>query len=46
VGQYLIVTFGGEMFSVTPLSLYSWIVIIAITSPVLLVGEIIRFFKK
>ena len=46
VGQYLIVTFGGEMFSVTPLSLYSWIVIIAITSPVLLAGELIRFFKK
>lgn len=46
VGQYLIVTFGGEMFNVTPLSLHSWIVIIAITSPVLLVGEIIRFFKK
>lgn len=46
VGQYLIVTFGGEMFNVTPLSLHSWIVIMAITSPVLLVGEIIRFFKK
>ena len=46
VGQYLIVTFGGEMFNVTPLSLYSWMVIIAITSPVLLVGELIRFFKK
>lgn len=46
VGQYLIVTFGGEMFNVTPLSLHSWIVIIAITSPVLLVGEIVRFFKK
>lgn len=46
VGQYLIVTFGGEMFNVTPLSLHSWIVIIAITSPVLLIGEVIRFFKK
>ncbi|MBE6303969.1 MAG: calcium-translocating P-type ATPase, PMCA-type [Bacteroidales bacterium] len=46
IGQYLIVTFGGEMFNVTPLSLHSWIVIIAITSPVLFIGEIIRFFKK
>jgi Ca2+-transporting ATPase len=46
IGQYLIVTFGGEMFNVTPLSLHSWIVIIAITSPVLLLGETIRFFKK
>ena len=46
IGQYLIVTFGGEMFNVTPLSLHSWIVIMAITSPVLLIGEIIRFFKK
>ena len=46
VGQYLIVTFGGEMFNVTALSLHSWIVIIAITSPVLLLGEAIRFFKK
>ena len=46
IGQYLIVTFGGEMFNVTPLSLHSWIVIVAITSPVLLVGELIRVFKK
>jgi Ca2+-transporting ATPase len=46
IGQYLIVTFGGEMFNVTPLSLHSWIVIMAITSPVLLIGEIIRLFKK
>lgn len=46
IGQYLIVTFGGEMFNVTPLSLHSWIVITVITSPVLLLGEAIRFFKK
>ncbi len=46
VGQYLIVTFGGEMFNVTPLSPKSWLTIIAITSPVLLIGEIIRLFKK
>jgi Ca2+-transporting ATPase len=46
IGQYLIVTYGGEMFNVTPLSLHNWIIIIAITSPVLLIGELIRFFKK
>ena len=46
VGQYLIVTFGGEMFNVTPLSLNSWFAIFAMTSPVLLVGELIRLFKK
>ena len=46
IGQYLIVTFGGEMFNVTPLSLHNWIIIIAITSSVLLIGELIRFFKK
>ncbi len=46
VGQYFIVTFGGEMFNVTPLSLHSWLVILAITSPVLLVGELLRLFKK
>ena len=46
VGQYLIVTFGGEMFNVAPLSLHSWLVILAVSSPVLLVGELIRLFKK
>jgi hypothetical protein len=34
------------MFNVTPLSLHSWLVILAITSPVLLVGELLRLFKK
>ena len=46
VGQYLIVTFGGEMFNVTPLSLHSWLVIILITAPVLFIGEIIRLLAK
>ena len=46
IGQYLIVTFGGEMFNVTPLSLHSWLVIIAITSPVLWIGEIARFIIR
>ena len=45
-GQFLIVTFGGEMFSVEPLSMVSWAVIIASTSLVLWVGEIIRLFNR
>lgn len=50
VGQLIIVTFGGEMFSVTPLSATDWWQIILATSVVLWVGEILRaitrLFKK
>lgn len=46
IGQYLIVTFGGEMFNVTPLSLHSWLVIIVITSPVLWIGELARIIVR
>ncbi|MBR5150705.1 MAG: calcium-translocating P-type ATPase, PMCA-type [Bacteroidaceae bacterium] len=46
VGQYLIVTFGGEMFNVTPLSFDSWFEIIVMTSPVLWIGELIRLFTR
>lgn len=42
VGQILIVTFGGEMFEVTPLSLGEWIHIFAATSVILWVGELGR----
>ena len=45
VGQWLIVTFGGEMFRTVPLSLTEWLVIIGATSIVLWVGEIWRAFK-
>ena len=45
-GQYLIVTFGGTMFSVTPLSMNSWLTIIASTSLVLWIPEIIRLTKR
>jgi Ca2+-transporting ATPase len=41
-GQYCIVTFGGEMFNVVPLTLKDWGIIIAATSPVLWIGEIKR----
>ena len=46
LGQFLIVTFGGAMFNVVPLSAESWGVIIASTSLVLWVGELIRLIGK
>lgn len=46
LGQFLIVTFGGKMFNVKPLSLVSWLVIIVSTSLVLWVGEVIRLFTR
>ena len=46
IGQILIVTFGGEMFNVTPLKVVDWVIIIAVTSLVLWVGELFRLFKK
>ena len=46
VGQWLIVTLGGEMFRTVPLSLTEWLVIIGATSIVLWVGEIWRAFKR
>jgi len=46
VGQWLIVTFGGKMFRTEPLSLQTWLTIIAATSPVLVVGELYRMVKR
>ena len=46
VGQWIIVTFGGEMFRTTPLSLHEWLFIIGSTSVVLWVGELWRAFKR
>lgn len=46
VGQWIIVTFGGEMFRTTPLSLHEWLLIIGLTSVVLWAGELWRTFKR
>lgn len=46
VGQWIIVTFGGEMFRTTPLSLHEWLLIIVSTSVVLWAGELWRAFKR
>ena len=46
VGQIVIVTIGGKMFSVTPLSATDWIITIVLTSVVLWCGEIKRILTK
>jgi len=46
IGQYLIVTFGGEMFNVVPLSLKNWGIIIGSSSLVLWIGEIARGISR
>lgn len=46
VGQVLIVSFGGVMFNVVPLSLDSWLQITVVTSVVLWVGEAVRLLSK
>lgn len=46
VGQWIIVTFGGEMFRTTPLALHEWLLIIGSTSVVLWAGELWRTFKR
>ncbi len=46
IGQIVIVSIGGEFFSVEPLKFIDWVIIIAGTSLVLWIGELIRLFKK
>lgn len=46
VGQWLIVTFGGEMFRTQPLSLKEWAIIIGSTSLVLWAGELYRAVRR
>jgi Ca2+-transporting ATPase len=45
-GQVLIVTFGGEVFRTVPLSLMDWLKLIAATSLVLWIGEVVRLLAK
>jgi magnesium-transporting ATPase (P-type) len=45
-GQYIIVTFGGKMFNVVPLSPTEWLTISGMTMPVLIFGEIARLFHS
>ena len=46
IGQWLIVTFGGQMFRTVPLSWEIWAYIIVGTSPVLWIGEIYRWIQR
>jgi len=46
IGQILIVSFGGKLFSVEPLNVTDWIIVICGTSLVLWIGELIRLFKR
>ena len=46
VGQIVIVSFGGEMFSVVHISLKDWLIIILGTSPIYIVGDVVRLFIK
>jgi Ca2+-transporting ATPase len=46
LGQILIVNFGGTFFRVVPLDMMTWVKILAVTSLVLWIGEIIRFLSR
>ena len=46
VGQFIIVTFGGKVFRTEPLPALEWAYIIAGTSVVLWIGEVVRGIKR
>lgn len=46
VGQIMIVSLGGPMFNVVPLSIQDWLTIIGSSSLVLWSGEIVRLFNR
>ena len=45
-GQWLIVELGGKMFRTVPLDIETWLWIILGTSPVMIVGEIVRRIRR
>ena len=45
-GQFCIVQFGGDIFRTEPLNFHTWVVIIATSSLVLWIGEIIRLVRR
>lgn len=46
IGQILIVTYASSMFNVAPLHLEDWGWILLITSPVLIISDIVRFISN
>lgn len=45
-GQILIINYGGAVFHVKPLELTDWIISFVVTSPVLLLGSLVRWTEK
>lgn len=47
VGQFLIISFGGEMFHIErTFTLKEWAMLLAITSPIFFIGDILRWIKN
>ena len=46
LGQWLIVTLGGDMFRTVPLSAHDWLQIAVGTMPVMLCGELYRLYQR
>lgn len=46
LGQFLIVNVLGNFFDVAPLSAIDWLTIIGVTSPILIIPDLIRVFRK
>ena len=46
LGQVVIVNFAGDLFGVAPLTLSDWGWIIVITSPVLLIPDVVRLVRR
>ena len=46
LGQIMIINIGGQFFSVAPISLSDWIIIVVATSPVLLIGELAKIIHR
>lgn len=46
VGQFLIVQFGGAVFRTVPLDGQTWLLITVSSSPVLWIGELIRWVQR
>ena len=45
LGQVIIVNFAGRMFSVTALDLKDWLLILLVTSPVLILTDVVRTIR-
>ena len=46
IGTILIIQFGGDIFRTVPLSLLDWLAVFALTSPVLLLPEFLRYSRN